>query len=692
MSPRRIIGLLLALLTILIYLPVCRHGFIVYDDGDYVAQNHIVQAGLTQAGFKWAFTTWYASNWHPLTWLAHMTDCELFGLDPGAHHLVNVLFHAANAVLVCALLWRLTGATWASAMVAALFAWHPLRVESVAWISELKDVLSAFFELLTLLCYARYVMNKSRRDYCLALACFALALLAKPMVVTLPCLLLLLDWWPLQRFSRSAKTAQSILYNKFVAQVSKPAERESAGAFEPLIAEQQEFSRANFVRLALEKWPFFLLTIVLSIVTWLAQRPVAVLTVQQYPVSLRLGNVVLSYGKYLLKTVWPVDLAIFYPLPQQIPWPQVAGAAAALFIITWFVWRLREVQPWALIGWLWFLGVLVPVIGFTQTGEQAMADRYTYVASIGICFVIVFTVRSFAAHLQIKPAALAVLAGLVLAANIGLTENQLSYWHNDLTLFGHAVDATTNNVTAEINYGTALEQNGQRDQALAHYREALRIDPLSPHAHNNLANFLDDSGQTDEALNEYQAALRLDPKAPLAHCNLATLLVKLGRYDEAQAEYQEAVRLQPDNPHFYYLMGKACLRQGRAADAIVQFRHALELDPDDYQTLAFLARTLATDPDPKNRDGAQAVTLAENANISSGGNQPFVLDILAMAYAEDGRFPDAQQIATKAIDLATNANLADLAATLRQHLALYQASQPCRDAFTNAPAGAGRSE
>jgi len=461
---QRLIGLCLALLTLVIYLPVRQHGFSVYDDGDYLTQNHVVQQGLTWAGFKWAFSTWSASNWHPLTWLSHMLDCELFGLNPGAHHLVSVLFHAANAVLLFALLVRLTGAHWAAAMIAALFAWHPLRVESVAWAAERKDVLCTLFELFALLRYARYSRDKRPHDFYLALVCFALSLLAKPMPVTLPCLLLVLDWWPLQRLVQARSAA------------------------------------AGLARLALEKWPFFLLSAASCAVTFLAQRSAAVLSLEQYPWPLRLGNAVLSYAKYVLKTVWPADLAVIYPLPEHLSWILVAASGGGLATISWLLWRARREQPYLWVGWLWYLGTLAPVIGLVQAGQQAMADRYTYFPTIGIYLAAVFWVKALAARFQIPARALAIGAGLLLTVNAGLTEHQLSYWSDAQSLFAHTVAVTGDNPTAQINLGVALEQQGHSAEALTHYQTALRLQPDSVEAHNDVANLLDDAGQTNAAL------------------------------------------------------------------------------------------------------------------------------------------------------------------------------------------------
>ncbi len=365
----RLASLLLALFTVLVYLPVWFHGYIFFDDPGYVTDNAIVQNGLTWAGLKWAFAGWHAGNWHPLTWLSHELDCELFGLNAGAHHLVNVLFHAANAMLVFRLWLRLANDFWPSALVAALFAWHPLHVESVAWVAERKDVLSTFFGLLALLAYARFARSNPipgtagplpRKDFLLAVIFFALGLLAKPMLVTLPFVMLLLDCWPLQR------------------------------------ATDGRDKLSEYWHLVLEKWPLFLLAAISCVITFLAQREQAVVSLQEYSVGLRLENVVISYADYILKTIWPANLAVFYPLPAYFPAYKIALAALFLLGISIFAWRLRRQAPCLLIGWLWFLGTLVPVIGLVQAGQQAMADRYTYFPAVGLFVMIAFGMKALA--------------------------------------------------------------------------------------------------------------------------------------------------------------------------------------------------------------------------------------------------------------------------------------------------------
>jgi Flp pilus assembly protein TadD len=636
MARPRLICLLLALLTLLLYLPVWQHGYIVYDDNLYVTENRMVQRGLSWAGAKWAFTTLHASNWHPVTWLSHMLDWELFGANAGAHHLVNVLFHATNTVLLFLLLCRMTVSLWASALVAALFAWHPLHVESVAWIAERKDVLCAFFGMLALHGYVQYSRSGDRRAYFCSLFCFALGLMAKPMLVTLPFVLLLLDYWPLKR-------------------------------------------ARSFLRLAVEKWPFFLLTVVSCVITIIAQREEAMVDLERQPLSARVANAVVAYASYLAKTVWPSDLAIIYPLDRQIQPGHVALSAITLSVISLFAWRSRSSRPYLLIGWLWFLGMLVPVIGLVQVGRQAAADRYTYLPLIGVFIALALGATEAAARLRLNAAVRASLAAAILLACLGATWRQLAYWQDSRTLFAHAVAVTRENAVARLNLGVALEQAGQTNEALAQYRASLRINPERAQAHNNVANLLAASGNKQEAVTHYREALRLNKKAPLAHLNLGTTLLEMGLFDEAMQHYAAAERLAPDDPRPPYLMGKASLQQKRSAEAVAHFRDALRLAPGDFRTLTWLARVLSSDPDAKARNGVEAVPLAERANELTGASEAFVLDTLAMAYAEAGRFADAVRTAQQAIGIAAKAGANDDVAAVQQRLELYKSGQPYRE-------------
>jgi len=668
-------GLLLALVTLLVYLPASRDGFVNYDDQDYVTENSAVQKGLTWTGIQWAFTTGHASNWHPLTWLSHMADCELFGLNPGAHHLVNVLFHTVNAVLLLLLLFRMTGALWPAAFVAALFAWHPLHVESVAWISERKDVLSTFFALLTLLAYARYaqhvtsdmcqvtrtnsasspVTRHPSRFYWLALLFFALGLMSKPMLVTLPFVMLLLDYWPLHRLS--------------------------SGTGRP----------ATALHLAWEKWPFFLLTIVSCVVTFLVQSQRsgdAVASLELVPLHYRFCNALVSYGLYLLKMVWPVGLAVFYPLPGHLTWILMAAITSAviLVIISSFVWQAGRAHAYLPVGWLWFLGTLVPVIGLVQVGGAALADRYTYIPSIGVFIAVTFGLCDLADRFQFPKKAIATTAVLILATSLILTENQLRYWHDSETLFAHALAVTKNNHVAHVNLGVALEQKGKLNEALAEYRAAEQLAPELYHIHNNLGNLLDNLGHPNEALIEYRWAVLLNPSLPSLHNGEGMILAELGRFDEGLCQFKEASRLDPTYPWAHLEIGKLRLKQGRDAEAIDELRAALRIDPDNFQILAYTAHVLAADENPQIRDGRTALVLAIKAKLLTGETQPYVLDALGMACAETGDFTNALEETQKAFDLAIAAKMKKLE-PLQQRLELYKNHQPWRESFlfTNAP-------
>ncbi len=675
MSRPRLIALLLALITLLAYLPAVRNGFVVYDDNTYVTENRTVQNGLTWAGIQWAFTTGHGSNWHPLTWLSHMMDCGLFGLNAGAHHSVNMLIHTVNAVLLLLLVFRLTGALWPAAFVAALFAWHPLHVESVAWISERKDVLSTFFALLTLLAYGKAVTDdtwqvartnkngprpaQSRftfHDSCfyiLALFFFALGLMAKPMLVTLPFVMLLLDYWPLQRFGVHG-------------------------------------SKLKVQGLFLEKAPFFLLVVVSCVVTYLVQRHgEAVMTLQQHPLHLRIANALMSYDLYLAKTIWPWPLAVFYPLPNHLAWirAMAAVAVAVLGVVSWLTWRARRPYPYLLVGWLWFLGTLVPVIGLVQVGSAAMADRYTYFPLVGIFIAIAFGLRDLVRRFHVPKIAVASAAALALVTCLALTENQLRYWRDSESLFAHAVAVTADNPNARVDYGVALEQQGRFPEALAEYREAVRIAPDNLQAQYNIGNLLDKMGQPEKARLELLKAVQLDPKSAASRDALGAVLVELGRFPEAMDQFTEALRLDPNHAGAHFDMGKVLLKQGRDAEAIDEFRAALRLEPDNFQILAYTAHVLAANENPPRRDGQTALALALKANALSGNSQPFVFDALGMACAETGRFDEAQQAVQAAIDIANAAQMKKLE-PLQRRLELYKNHQPWRESFqaTNAPA------
>jgi len=729
MSRSRLIALLLALVTLAVYLPAVRNGFIVYDDGDYMTQNEMVQAGLTPAGIKWAFTTFDSANWHPLTWLSLMSDCELFGVNAAGSHFVNALFHAVNTVLLFALWLQLTrrqtepdtgalppppDAFWPAAFIAALFALHPLHVESVAWVAERKDVLSAFFGLLALLCYARYATSEGCRLSCaywLALVFFACGLMSKPMLVTLPFVMLLLDYWPLGRWDALARTT--------LPHPGPLPLGEGELSSDGLRCQRPYWFIARMRILLWEKIPFFLLTVGSCIVTWFAQNTGAVRTLRQVPLIYRLENAPVAVAIYLIKMIWPARLAVIYPMPQSIPSAVFMASLATLIFITVAVWLARKKNPYLLVGWLWFLGTLVPVLGLVKVGDAAMADRYTYIPSIGIFLAVAFGAQAMARRRALPKFLLPATAVVLLAALTLVTERQLQFWRDDEALFKHAVDVTTDNADAEINYGVALENEGRRVEAREQYQRAERLAnssymahvdygdlllemgetngafqefqqavqlapnlPISSELHDRLGSVLAGMGQFAEATNEFYEAIRLDPMSGWPHLLLGSALAARNEFAEATNEFSKAINLGPGDPAPLVEWGKALLQQGRDAEAMQILAEAMQLNPDNYQTLTFIARVLASDEHSAIRDDATALALAEKADALSAGGQPLVKDVLGMAYAETGQFDEAQKAASDAINLATAAGMkTETIAAMQERLRLYEKHEPWRESF-----------
>lgn len=546
----RIVYLLLIFTTLVVFHQLPRHDFINLDDNLLVYENPQVLAGLTKGGFIWAFTRFHAEYWHPVTWLSHMLDCQLFGLRPGMHHLTSLLFHLANSVLLLLVLRKMTGALWRSAFVAALFALHPLHVESVAWVAERKDVLSGFFWFLTIWAYAYYAERPGLNRYLLVLLSFALGLMAKPMVVTLPFVLLLLDYWPLGRMQLHNVNTEDDL----------------------------TITRSPVSRLVWEKIPLFALTAVMIVATIVVQEKVGALkALEEFSLKTRIANALVSYISYIAKMIWPYNLAVYYPYPGTIPIWQASGAGLLLICLSVVVIRAAKNRPYLPVGWFWYLGTLVPVIGLIQVGSQAMADRYTYLSLIGLFIMIAWGVPSLMEGWRHRQTVLAISTTVLLLGFIMCTWLQVRHWENSVTLFQHTVNVTTRNHFAHNNLGVALTRRGRLDEAISHYSEALRIKPNAAEVHNNLANALAARGNAEEAVSHYYEALRVNPDYARAHNNLGNALAGLGRVDKAIDHYQEALRIKPDYAAAHYNLGNVLLSQGSIEEAIRHYKEVLTI-------------------------------------------------------------------------------------------------------------------
>jgi tetratricopeptide (TPR) repeat protein len=741
--PLWLICLALAAVTLAVFSPLFHYYFLTFDDQIYITENPYVRTGLNFNSLAWAFQTSTSGNWIPLTWLTHMLDFECYGMKAGGHHLTNVLFHTANVVLLFLLLQKMTGAKWRSAIVAGLFAWHPAHVESVAWIAERKDVLSALFWLLTILAYVRYTEEAKTRSpkrtilYLSVIVLFALGLMAKPMLVTLPFVLLLLDFWPLGRMSQS-----------------------------------------SFSSLLIEKTPLFALSAVgCAVAVWAQQQSNSIASAVDIPLGHRLSHMLASYLDYIAMLVFPHDLAIFYPYPRHERIVMIIGGAAAVALLSVLTIASARRRPWLAVGWLWFLGMLVPVIGLVQVGDQAMADRYTYLPAIGL-----FIILSWGgAELSVRYPVVKLFAAAAGLAMLAATWMQIHYWKDTQTVFEHARQVTRDNYVALALLGSfraadgnldgamelyhealrakptyaeghfflahTLEQRGELDaaeseyvmalrlnpafqqahillglllarekkydKAEAEYEAALKINPRSATAHNDLARVLQTEGRLDESVRHYLAALQFDSSLAQAHNNLGVLYLQKGQLADAVTQLREALRLnpgnveteynlalalnqqaqwreasellrrvvaaQPNNANAQYQFGLALAHQAETREAMVHYAHALLLTPDFPEALNELAWIAATDPHPERRNGAQAVAMAGRACELTGRQQPAMLLTLAAAYAETGQFSDAMAAAGKGLDIAKakgNQQLAEKAALLRD---VFAARQPFRE-------------
>ena len=559
MSARTLVAICLGLTLLcwIVFGQTLAHPFVEYDDPNYVYENPEITAGLTSHGLVAAFTGAHARNWHPLTTISHMLDCQLFGLNPAGHHFSSVLFHTLAVLLLFAVLRAMTGALWRSALVAAIFAIHPLRAESVAWVAERKDVLSAVFFMLTLGAYVHYARQPSLRRYLLIVLFFTLGLMAKPMLVTLPLLLFLLDYWPLAR---------------------------------------NQIGKSGWWRSIAEKIPLFFLSFLAAIATLIAQRSTVNYS-EELPVAWRIGNALLSYVAYVGQMIWPTRLAVFYPhsADHLSPW-KVALAVLFLGGITALAFVCRRRRPYLIIGWLWYLVALLPVIGFIQVGLQGRADRYSYLPQIGLYIVVTWALADWSLRSNRRRAISAGTAALTIGALAWQGRIQTSYWSSTETLWKHALDVTIDNDVAHYNVAALLLRRGQLDGAIAHYEKALKIgsDNRETHYHLSrallhaaLGNALAKKGRLDEALDHYRKAVELRDDFADAHSNLASLLARKGETAEAIAHYEKALALPPEDAPSHIALAKLLLELGRQDEAVFHYRRALELTNDPV-----LSRTL----------------------------------------------------------------------------------------------------
>ena len=671
--------LFLALAVWAVFGQTLHHGF-VYDDRGYVYENPAITKGLHWKGVVWAFTHSHGGNWHPLTTLSHMLDCQLFGLNPRGHHLTNVLLHTASALLLFLVLRKMTGALWRSAFAAAVFAIHPLGVESVAWVAERKDVLSGLFFMLTLWAYLRYTQKQAARSqsvfsfvlspaYWLALLLFALGLMSKPMLVTLPFVLLLLDYWPLRRFAR-------------------------------------DDSRFTIGQLACEKIPFLLLTAADSIATIWAQKGAhAIMSGQALDVWSRMGNALVSYASYLGQMIYPAGLVVLYPHPgNRLSIWRVGLSLLVLIFISAGVLVGRRKWPYGAVGWLWYLGMLVPVIGLVQVGVQARADRYTYLPQIGLYLLVAWGLVDLTGGWRGRKVVLGIAGGLALGGLSVAARVQTAYWKDSIRLWRHAVDVNAHNALAHDSLGVALGEQGQINEAMRQFHEAIRLKPDYAEFHFNLGIALTQQGKLAEAIQHFEQALQLKPDYADANSGLGTALAQQGKLAEAIQHFERALQLRPDFPEARSNLGTALAQQGKLAEAISNYERALQLRPDfpeAHNTLGLLLaqqgklaeaiqhfeRALRLKPDYADAHNSLGTALAQQGKLA-GAIQHFERALqlepddarahvnLAAALVRQGKSAEALPHFQRALNLATAQNNAPLAEAIRTKLKSFQPASP----------------
>jgi tetratricopeptide (TPR) repeat protein len=631
------ICLALTLAIVAVYCQVGNYDFVNYDDGEYVYTNLNIQKGFTCDAFKWAFTTNYAANWHPLTWLSHILDWQLYGSKAGGHHITNLIFHIANALLLFIVLRQMTSALWPSAFVAALFALHPLHVESVAWVSERKDVLSTFFWMLTMWAYLRYVNKPGISRYLWTAFFLALGLMSKPMLVTLPFVLLLLDYWPLERFGK-----------------------------------------LKFYRLILEKIPLFFLTVISSVVTFLVQKNWgAVSQLTDLNFTVRLGNVFISYVKYIEKMFWPAGLVYFYPHPGRnisILYPIIS--AGLMLAATILVIRYAKNHRYLLTGWFWYIGTLVPVVGIIQVGDQAMAERYSYMTLTGLFIIIAWGVSEMLVNWRYRKFILTASSFVILLILAVCSNIQSRYWKDSMTLYTHALKVSKNNYKAHFNMAVTLRDMDRYDEAAVEFQKCLQLKPDSPLAINGLGIIFGRQGKFAQAGEYFTKALNINPNLEEALINFGYVLTNQGKLDDAAVKFEESLRINPKSALAHHHLGQILAQMGRIDEAVAHFEKTVHLKPDWVEPMNELAWILASSDKAEIRNPEKAVKLAQRVCELTDYKRPEFLDTLAVAYAAAGDFGKAMEITEKALELCQSSDQETLKKELESRRALYKAGKP----------------
>jgi protein O-mannosyl-transferase len=644
-----LVSIALMVLIAIIYWPTLRSEFINYDDPDYVTANKVVQRGITGEGLKWAFGRLHgeATYWHPLTWISHMLDCQFFGLNPGWHHATSVLFHMANSILLLLFLKKLTGAFWPSTAVAALFAVHPLQVETVAWVTERKNLLSTLFWLLASTAYVYFARTKKLGPYIVSLLLFACGLMSKPAVVTLPFVFLLLDFWPLKRIS-----------------IARPW--------------REQFKALGM--LLLEKLPYLALSAASAGITILAHERIGIKAeVDQLPLLYRIQNAVVSYAQYLKKIFFPFDLGIVYPHPRTWPAEKVIIASLVLLAVTIVVVACLKKRPYLGTGWCWFLGVLVPAIGIIQVGYQAMADRFVYVPIIGVLIMIAWAAADLFFALRTRPVAVGVLFAGVLLYFVGAAVSQVRHWKDSETVFRRALAVTQRNYFAHINLADALAAKGKLDEAAFQAREAIEIHDKDQLPFLLLGSIEQQRTNFPGAIVNFSRALALNPSSAAARYRLAIALLNNRDVTRAKEHFLILSEAPAFKAEAHASLGQILASERDPAAAVQHYRQALQTRPDWPVVLNNLAWLLATNPDAQLRNGVEAVQLAQRACKLTNDEMPMYIGTLAAAHAEAGQFADAVATARRAQSLALEKGLPELAQRNAELLKLYEAGKPVRD-------------